>query len=645
MNEIRLLNLAIDNFKGQRHVRLDFDGQNASIYGDNATGKTTLYDAVTWLLFGKDSRGQSDFEVKPLGTDGKVLDHAAITSVEAAFCSADGEISLRKTYYEKWSTRRGGAVETFDGNTSDYFVDDVPAKKYEYERRVSELVSEDVFRMLTGVTCFCLDMDWRERRKVLFDVCGVATDREIMSGSEQFSHLLEAMGRLSLDDYKKKILAERKGLSGARSDVPVRLDECQKTVEELAGLDFDALRTDRNRLNAKREKLSAELLKLEHNSLLDSKYNEQGKLQNQLVMLRNENAAHRNGQLIPPGDDGAGLRRELDTLMWNINRWSMERAATAQSIKQSDREVDHCRLRWAEINARQFAGGACPTCGQVLTGALLDRANAQFELEKSTQLNDVVADAQRFKERAVRETTQKEALEGEIAEGERRSEELSGLIAALKPIQPPEILDLPNFAANCAELSERISALNTDIAAISGESGSIQAETRAKIAAFSEEITTIDGTLYKEEILRFTKERMDKLREEAREAAVRIEALDEALFLCEAFTRHKTHFIEDTINSRFQLAQFRLFVEQVNGGLSDCCDVTCGGVPYGSLNSGARINVGMDVIATLSEHYGVRVPLFVDNAESVTALAGAGTQAIRLVVSAQDKELRCKHEG
>ena len=153
--DMKLLHLAIDNFKGCQHLALGFQGRCASIYGDNAAGKTTIYDAFTWLLFGKDSRGRGDFEIKPLDPGGQVADHAAVTAVEATL-DVDGiPLQLRRTYFERWSVKRGGGEATYDGNTSEYFVDGVPMKKSEYENRIRELVSEDVFRVLTNVSWFC----------------------------------------------------------------------------------------------------------------------------------------------------------------------------------------------------------------------------------------------------------------------------------------------------------------------------------------------------------------------------------------------------------------------------------------------------------------------------------------------------------
>lgn len=116
--------------------------------------------------------------------------------------------------------------------------------------------------------------------------------------------------------------------------------------------------------------------------------------------------------------------------------------------------------------------------------------------------------------------------------------------------------------------------------------------------------------------------------------------LDNLLYLCDEFTRCKVQLIDDTVSGHFRQVRFKLFHEQVNGGLAECCEVTVKGVPYASLNNGAKINAGIDIVRTLSEYYGVKVPLFIDNAESVTEIMDADTQVICLAVSEQDKELR-----
>ena len=191
-------------------------------------------------------------------------DHGAVSAVTDRLSAGGVEITLNNTYYEKCSTKRGSAEASYDGNTSEYFVDEVPVKKYEFERRVGELVSEELFRMLTNVSWFCEGMDWKSRRKIPFEVCGIPEDRDILAREPKFAQLAEAMGKLSLDDYKKKLAAQRTGLNGARYTLPALMDEQQQVIDGLPALDFDGLRARRQELAAPAGQLSGSPVNLDH---------------------------------------------------------------------------------------------------------------------------------------------------------------------------------------------------------------------------------------------------------------------------------------------------------------------------------------------------------------------------------------------
>lgn len=645
MKRIRLESLTIDNFKGQRHLRLDLGGRSASIYGDNAAGKTTIYDALTWLLFGKDSQGRGDFEIKPLGPDGAILDHSAITSVEAVFSGTGRAVSLRKEYYEKWSAKRGSIKKSFDGNTCDYYVDGVPCKKYEYEEKAGELLDEKTFRLLTSTSYFCGSASWQERRALLFRVCGTASDEEIMGADARFAPLSAALCGLDLGDYRKKLQAERRGYNTSREAVPVRLDECKKTVDELRDIDFSALRAEVAIRVQKRDELSAELLKLDHNALLDSKRNQRQALQNRISQLDNENTAFRQAQVIPASDDGTSLRWELEEQKKRLTAAGAAKRKEDGVISDYQENVEKCRTDWAAINAETFHGQTCPTCGQALIGAALEAAESGFAARKAERLGAVVHDSKVYKDAVAQAESRREEAIARAVAAENRIAELTDLLAQIKPTDQPEIMDRPGYREERLALSRQAADLDIEVGKLSGESQAIRAEIAGKVKSLSEEIDAINGTVAKESVLSSTMQRMAQLREDAKAAAEKMEAIDAQLYLCDEFVRYKAKFTEDSINGKFRLVSFRLFQEQINGGLAECCDPMVGGVPYGSLNNGARINAGLDVIATLSEHYGVAAPLFVDNAESVTALTPVGTQVIRLVVSEVDKELRCEYEN
>jgi len=82
----------------------------------------------------------------------------------------------------------------------------------------------------------------------------------------------------------------------------------------------------------------------------------------------------------------------------------------------------------------------------------------------------------------------------------------------------------------------------------------------------------------------------------------------------------------------------------MNGGVKEVCEVLVpsenGLVPFSDSNTAARINAGLEIISALSEHFNLKLPVFVDNSESVTRLFDTDLQTIRLVVSEGDKVLR-----
>ena len=643
--DLKLMDLEIRNFKGCGSLSLPLDGRSASIYGDNAAGKTTVYDALTWLLFGKDSRGNGSFEIKPLDAAGEVADHGAVTEVSATLW-ADGEpVTLRKTYYEKWSVKRGNADATYDGNTSEYYVDDVPVKKYAFEAKVDELASEDRWRMLTSVGWFCEGLDWRKRREALFEVCGVASDREIMEQEPRFAALMESMGRLSLEDYKKKLQAKRRGLNGARDTVPARLDECKKTVSELEGIDFTALEEERGQVAARRDSLRGELIQLENNTLLASKRNDVARLENELAALRNENRLHRQSQIVPVEDRRPALEAEIRAAEQDLLRCTQLAQNEKDLMEHLEERIGWCRARWSEAAEQTFDETVCPTCGQRMPEEAQKAARAAFEADRKRVQTEAVEEADRAKaDRSMAQARREDAIEA----GVRAENEIARLRAELEAYRAPapaEVEDLPGFARQEAELTATLEEARRQSDSLSRENGAIRTEIEGRISELQQQMDRLDRDLGRRAMLDYAKERMEALRQEARESGQQLEELDKLLFLCDEFSRCKVRYIEDQINGRFRLVRWKLFQEQVNGGLADCCEATVDGVPYRSMNNGSRVNAGLDVIRTLSEHYGMRVPLFIDNAESVTGLLPVGSQTVRLVVSAGDKELRCEYEN
>ena len=644
--DIRLKTLHLENFKCHKSLTIDFGGNNVSIYGDNATGKTSVYDSLTWLLFGKDSagNGEKNIEIKPLAPDGSVKDHQAITEVEAVLLADGEEICLKRTYKEAWSTKRGSSEATYDGNTSEYYVDGVPCKASAYKARVAELVDEEQFRLLTTVSYFPDKLPWQKRREALFSLFGALDDRQIMETDERFAPLMQAMGKLPLADFKKVVTQKRKGFMATRDEVPARISECEKTISDLSGTDFDGAEAQLSILNGRLNSLNAEMLAIEQNTAVQRKEIELKKAKLDLEAIEQDNDRYRATQktAVP---SITTMEEELKRVMSSLDsaKWSLK--MRLRDIQKCDEAISAARDKWRQINAEQFtAKDTCPTCGQRLPENQIQDSIAAFEADKNRRCNELVNQSNGYKEDKARFQKEEQETRQYVREFEANILEIEDRIQRAKAFSAETVIaDMTDYAEKKNAALSAVAAIGAELTKLKEDASSAASGLKSRMSEVKAEISRVSGIAGLRNAYEYAQRRIQELREDAQAAAENLSQLDRLLYLMEEFSRYKASFVENGINDKFRIARFRLFREQANGGVEDRCDVVYDGVPYIGLNNGMKINVGIDIINTLSRAYGVTVPLFVDNAESVTKLEECGCQVIRLVVSEMDKELRIEH--
>jgi hypothetical protein len=182
--------------------------------------------------------------------------------------------------------------------------------------------------------------------------------------------------------------------------------------------------------------------------------------------------------------------------------------------------------------------------------------------------------------------------------------------------------------------------IREDIANMQADSNTAIMAIQKEIDTLTDAITALEQAAARLEARKNGEKRIEDLKAEERRLAAEFEELERQLYLTEEFIRAKVQMLEDKINSKFRMARFKLFDVQVNGALNETCETTFNGVPYSNLNNGARLNIGLDIINTLAEHYGFAPVVFIDNAESVVNILPTKGQQIRLIVSGTDKKLR-----
>jgi predicted nucleic acid-binding Zn-ribbon protein len=551
----------------------------------------------------------------------------------------DGQTqTFQRTYREIWATRRGTGTPVYEGNTSDYFVNGVPQKKNAFDTAIKEMVSEDLFRMLTSVSHFAAGMKWQERRAVLFDMAGTLTDKEIMLKDEKFAPLLDSLGGLSIADFKAKLLHQKKGQTGVRDDSPTRINECERVLQDIAGINFEEAREQEQALIRQKDGLQVQLLALDQDTVLEKKRLELREAKFERDQLESRNRVHRESQR-KNGRDLTYLYNEISREQAAIGQSKNYLAGAQRGIVRVEKEIQDCRNEWVQVNGEAFAGGKCPTCGQALPFEQLQKATETFNKRKQARLDAITAKAKSLQDDLEQSQKRNQDIQDEISRREAHIQELEEQIRKAKEEVAP-ITDLPEYTEGIAAVNASIDTLQEEISSLMADSSKVREQLRSDLNAADGQLRFVQGVLAKEFIKAQTENRIAQLKADARNAAEILERIEQMLFLMEEFTRFKAKFVEQSINDHFRIATFRLFREQANGGLEERCDVVYDGVPFTGLNNGMKVNVGIDIINALSRHYGVNVPLFVDNAEAVTRLEPCNSQVIRLVVSENDKELR-----
>lgn len=642
--EMKLLRLTYKNFKAQSQ-NIILNDSDVDVFGANGAGKTTAFDAFIWLLFGKDSKGAE------LSEDIKArsqVDNGQEHEVEAVLLLDDGgHIKLKRTFREIWTKKRGSATETFSGHTTDFFIDDVPAKKREYSDRINSIISEEKFKLLTDPLYFKNQMDWKDRRKILLEVCGDVSDEDVIASKEELAELPDMLAGKSIEDYRKILQARRTKMNDELRKIPVRIDEAQRNLPDVEGLNAEVIQTELEDFKKTQMELNRKILKIQDGGAAADKQREIAELDTKQAEIKNRYDHEVNKKALLNLSVISELNSKKNRMESGIDDSRKKIEFLQKVITSGGEKLQQLRAEWKEINAEQFTASVddtCPTCGQKLPADKVEAAMQQalegFNFSKSNLLAENSKTGKATKAKLIESGEQIEKLQADIAGMQAKIAETDKEIERLKA-ETDEVKEYQNDVTYCAaeaqksRLRKEIDDLNKDT---SIETNKLQAEIRSldtDVQSRQEKLALIktnhDG-----------KARIEELQEEQKKLVAEFEELEHALYLTDLFIKTKVSMLDKKINSKFRIAQFRLFETQVNGVLSECCDVLYDGVAR--MSNSQEIKVGLDVIRTLSKHYGISTPIFVDNCESITELPPMDGQVIRLIVSAEDKELRIERK-
>lgn len=655
MKKIILKSLALVNFKGVRDFSIAFNDGITTVCGDNGTGKTTLYDAYLWLLFGKDSTGRSDgangFNVKTTGKDGKPiyrLEHSVTAVLEV-----DGkEIKLQRSLVEKWQKVNGTTDEVMKDETQ-YFVNDVrTGTKKEYQAEISEIIPEDVFRMITNPYYFT-SLSAETQKDMLLEMVGNIDDEEVAATDPDFLALLDQINGTSLAKWAREIAAKKKACNDALATIPASIETAQKLMpesEEWAVLEkqlkevqdrvkgIDAQIADKSALNDEAYKRKMALMKQQADKRI--------KLQDRENTIRMEaNAAHNKAL-----SDIQQMENELSINQKNLDNYRNDKMNVDGKIDELNGKLVEMREQFKAVAKEQFPEPSgdvlvCPTCGEPYKGENLENAIAKlrgnFEQSKSKRQKDIQTKGKQYKAEYDRAVEQQTKLTGLIAKLEDDALEIKGNIE-IKKNNIPVAGNADEAIANDKECI----ALRNDIAEIANQ---LQVEVpQADVSELQNEkadsnaaIADINKRLGKRAMIERVNKEIADLEEKRianNQAKADLEKWEDVYL---RFQKAKDEVLMQRINGLFNVVSFSFVKEQKNGGEKVTCYCMVNGVPYADVNACGKVNAGLDIINAICATKGISAPIFIDNRESFNQIIPTISQIVNLKVS-NDKSLTIK---
>lgn len=652
MKKVILKSISLVNFKGIRELSLDLAPNNTFIYGENGTGKTTLFDAFTWLLFGKDSTGRSDsnFNIKTLDENGKPilrLEHSVTGVLEV-----DGrEMRLKRSFVEKWVKPRGQEEEEMQGHKTAFSINDVVVStKAEYDEAVREICDEQVFRMITNPSYFVTCLGANEQKEMLLDMAGEISDEQVAEGNKDFAELLSKISGVSLAQYTREIAARKRAIKQDIESIPSNIETVRRLMPEEQ--DWGSLEKELAEKKKSLAEIDEQLADISKAAKAEG--DRKCELQRQINEKRLAIAQRESAIREDIRSKNSAQYERMEELKTSLRQRENEKRSldrqyedVSNSIVDVQKELDTLREEFRRINAESvsFPDGAfeCPTCHRPLE--IEDIESKQREMTEAFNLDK----SRRLAENKQKGIARRQALDNLVAqcngiiesqaEAKEQIEYIYTEIDTINHCTPEPVNAEPLVESDSLirSLKNDIEELNNQLSMEADLSDNTELLEGKKV--LSEGIESLMKLLASKDMIAKSEEEIARLEEKRVVSNQALADLEREEFVATEFQKAKDSVLMERINGMFSITKFSFVDEQLNGGEKMACNCLVDGVPYADANNARKMNAGLDIINAICTSKGICAPIFIDNAESVNVLMPTLGQKVELRVS-HDKELR-----
>lgn len=643
MKEIVLKRIELTNFKGQARRIEDFVPGENYIFGANGTGKTSVFDAFLWLLFGKDSKGQSEdkAKIKMLDKSGNPIWHTD-NSVEATLMVDGEELTLKRTFQEKWRKPKGQAEAVYDGQKTVYsWNGNEKISAAEYKKRISDLVDEDLFKLITDPHYFA-SLKPDKRREIVLSMAGEVSAEEIRSAN---SELAKFDPGKNLSETKQVAMSTKLRCIHERDNYPARIDELIQTrtrkEADLAALFDQKQEIYQHQFEAAEKELSKlDEMQGDVTSRIDSIMQSNQERIRQLTEIdryKSHKQAEADAAVREYNLKNADNQRKLQSLKVQLEE-------KEKSLDEEQKNLQKCRKDLTEtqrgielIRLEEppiFGAVCCDKCGQELPDQDSEKEKLiekWRELQRK-RIDDLTEEGNQTYQKGVQIKDKIADLINSISDVKQEISELEDIVTVDRGYYKVDFSTDQELQAMIDAVPEEISVSEK----IENENNRI----RAKKEQFRKERDEALQQLRRYDAIPLIKADIEQinarcaaLEKESLEVNQRIADQERIIYLCDTWVKTRTELLNKKVASKFKLVEFKMFNYTQEGNPVPTCEITVNGVDYTALNTASTINAGLDIINALIQFYQVKAPIFIDNRESVTSITAPDTQIINLSVT------------
>lgn len=647
--EIKFKKIRIRNFRGLVSFDANLEGRSVRIAGANGLGKSSVADAITWVLFGKDSRRRTAFPIDPVDDEGRII-HNLDVSVELEMLIDGQPTTLRRRRQEKWVQKRGMTTEQLDGHQTTCYIDGRPLPSSDFSSHVDTIVKEELFRALTTPDYFpSLPMD--QQYRLLVKIVGTRTLAEIAAKDEEAMKVVDELGQRSLDQYRQGLSYDLQRTRKEQELIPVRLSEVQGFIEQVKAKGADG-KTAQRHAKGIEEKLRQVTQEIDSMAGVvraeNARYNDQRAY---IQQLRQQRAAIED-RIEKQNREARTLHQSLVSKAKEELEATEERHTAAKTmlglherrLKDLEQQLEDFRRRWEEVERLSFSWNAeeavCPTCGQPLPQDQADQKRVEAEMrfnERKMRQQDAL-DEEGKKLAASKQRLQdlSAAARQEMYEAERLTPEARERLskAEAEPIEQADYHDASDWQRLTAEIDQRVKELEQTTQA---QEPPQLAALRTEEEGYRKELRLLEQTIDRSKQIDEYVRREKELQAQRTALSSDVARMQTSLEAAERLQLMEANDLQQRVNELFPSVRFRLSRELLNGREVGHCEISVGGVPYSGLSTSERINAGLQLINALARHYRIVAPIVIDNAEAVNQVAPTLGQQILLEVSPAKK--------